>query len=249
MAVIPLILDGETRTVVKNKEDFEKLCGGREGHTVLITDLDDTQFADSRDSNVTYDLRVGPKYRDHRGTHVYDLGEKGEILLRPGGAVIIQTEEQLCVPRTMFGQIVPKVTLLQKGISNTSSKVDPGYTGPLLITVFNLGKRSEPLRRKDRLCTLCFFKVGDGARLYNKAPKAIDNPEQQPPRGRRIWDWIRNNQPNLMFIVAVASAVFAGLTYFDKATTHEPSGKADQINNIREAPGKADTQKDPHPAR
>src|SRR5690242_5213260 len=132
MAVIPLIRD---ETVVSARDLFH-----RDREQVLILNLDESQLRpETKDeSNVTYDLRVGDEYRDHRDTGKTDTGEHGRIVLFPSSAVIIQTLEHVHVPKFRFGYIVPKVSLLQQGISNTSSKVDPGYEGPLLVTVFNL---------------------------------------------------------------------------------------------------------------
>ena len=57
-------------------------------------------------------------------------------------------------PRLMFGHIVPKVGRLQEGLSNTSSKIDLGYHGNLLVTMFNLSKNTRSLKSGDRFCTM-----------------------------------------------------------------------------------------------
>jgi len=62
------------------------------------------------------------------------LPDGDKICLQPGSAVIIETIESVQFPKSRFGHIVPKVSLLQNGLSNTS-KIDPGYNGHLLITV------------------------------------------------------------------------------------------------------------------
>jgi dCTP deaminase len=87
----------------------------------------------------------------------------------------VQTLEHVYVPKFRFGYVVPKVSLLQKGISNTSSKVDPGYEGRLLVTVFNLGKKTETLHRGETFCTIAFHDVANlGIRLYGKGAKRIE---------------------------------------------------------------------------
>ena len=55
----------------------------------------------------------------------------------------------------MFGYIVPKVSLLQDGVSNTLSKVDPGYHAPLVVTVFNLGQKEIELHQGDPFLRAC----------------------------------------------------------------------------------------------
>jgi dCTP deaminase len=140
MSVIPLI---RQNTIVETEAAFHQ-AGGDDGGAMWIQNLDPLQLLAAA-SNVSYDLRVGGEYKDHREVGKKNLPTGSEISLLPGAAVIIETEEKVRLPRSMFGYIVPKVLLLQKGLSNTISKVDPGYDGHLLVTVFNLGKEIVPL--------------------------------------------------------------------------------------------------------
>ena len=171
MSVIPLI---RGTSIVETKDEYDA-AGGRLGEKILILNIDKSQLqANSHgESNVTYDLRVGDEYRDHRDAGKIYTGERG-IELFPNSAVIIQTHEHVQVPKCRFGYIVPKVFLLQQGVSNTSSKVDPGYEGPLLVAVFNLGKTNVFLKPKQKFCTLVFHDVqGDGVQMYGKSAKRI----------------------------------------------------------------------------
>ena len=120
-------------------------AGGFEGEAALIFNLDETQLTGTS-SNVSYDLRVGSEYRGHHDAEKTELTDEGELVLHPGNAVLIQSDEIIFLPRKLFGYIVPKVTLLQDGISNTLSKIDPGYNGPLIVTLFNLGKNECRLK-------------------------------------------------------------------------------------------------------
>lgn len=175
MSVVPLI---PGKTVVKNREEFEA-AGGRKSDTIMIQPLDDSQLRlDAKDeSNLTYDLRVGKEYRDHRYKGKAAVGKEG-IKLPPNSAVIIQTLEHVHVPKFRFAYVVPKVSLLQKGISNTSSKVDPGYDGRLLVTVFNLGSKTETLYKDEKFCTIAFHTImkdySDDIRLYDKGEKELE---------------------------------------------------------------------------
>jgi len=172
MAVVPLVLEGPNANVVESQEAFAS-ARGPNGDSILIQNLDREQLLDIQRTNISYDLRVGELYRDHRDQGSYELHADQELILRPGAAVIVQTEEIVHLPKTMFGHIVPKVSLLQKGLSNTSSKVDPGYPGPLLITVFNLGKRRVSLKRGDKFCCLYILEVSGLARPYGGDRKRI----------------------------------------------------------------------------
>src|SRR5262249_34609732 len=176
--IIPLISEGEDRTVVLRQEDFDV-----EGTAVLIADLDPEQLIAERKSNISYDLRIGKQCRDHHDDDPRDIPDGGVIPLHSGSAVIIQTEEWVHFPRTRFGIIAPRVLLLEQGLSTTFSKVDPGYDGRLLVTLFNLGQTTRTLRRGDPFCALSVLRVDSGARLYDKGAKQISaRPATQPRR-------------------------------------------------------------------
>ena len=114
MAVIPLIVEGPGKTVVDTEPAFSE-AAGRDGGVIFIRNLDRTQLYDpeSLDSNATYDLRVGPRYRHPREEKETPLFNDGIIRISPGASVIIETEEYVELSRKMFGIIIPKVTLLR----------------------------------------------------------------------------------------------------------------------------------------
>src|SRR5258708_13012289 len=207
MSVIPLIRDV---TVVESMNHFD-----REGSRILILNLDPGQLRpeDETESNLTYDLRVGEEYRDHRDSGKRDTGPQGEIVVFAGRGVIIQAVEHVYPPRERFAYIVPKVSLLQEGISNTSSKVDAGYPGPLLITVFNLGKTIVRLRRGDKFCTIVFHDVWNPltARLYNKEPKRILGAGRMS-KWQQFRDLMDRNTGTLAAIALGTSVVFGLIT-------------------------------------
>jgi len=204
MSVVPLKL-GES--VVESEDAFQE-ASGFEGNALLIFNLDKTQLAGTS-SNVSYDLRVGSEYRGHRDAEKTELPDDGVLVLHPGNAVLIQSEEVVFLPRKLFGYVVPKVTLLQQGITNTLSKVDSGYNGPLIVTLFNLGKADLRLKRRDHFCSLVLHTVGDGALLYNKPGKRITgNPRE--PWLPSIKNWIEANKTWLNLVASVLSGGLAG---------------------------------------
>jgi dCTP deaminase len=185
VSVIALIPDGPNATVSRTQDDFDQR-GGAGGSSVLILNIDLAQLK-GPDSNVSYNLRVGSEYRDHREQGKRELTDTAAISILPGGSVIVETEESVHLPRMMFGYIVPRVFWLQRGLSNTVSKIDPGYNGRLLLSLFNLGKQTVAIRKGDPICALVLHTVADGATLYTKGAKRITG-----DAGRHAWRRIRD---------------------------------------------------------
>jgi dCTP deaminase len=208
MTVIALTTLGAQPSVVTSSDAFE-----RDGDAILIQNGDPEQLADEKECNATYDLRVGQVYRDHRSGEGQELGTSDEIHLLPGNAVIIETEEYVEFPKWRFGHILPRVSLLEKGISNTPSKVDPGYKGNLLVTAFNHGKRSVSLHRGERFCSLHVLDVGGAVRPYDKPGKRISAARRTTGWGRGIRDCIEANVATVIFIQTALIFVSLVLPY------------------------------------
>jgi dCTP deaminase len=197
MPVIPWI---EETTFVRSQIKFSE-GNGVHGSRILISNFDDKQFGEG-ETNACYDLRVGLRYRDHRKSDVYAVGE--EFTLVAGTAVVIETEEEFHFPKTRFGYVVPKVGMLQQGVSNTMSKVDPGYHGPLLITVFNLGQKDVPIKRLDRICALVVHDVDKGIVPYDKPAKQLPG---RAPWKLRPGQWLDRLQERTALIALLALIV------------------------------------------
>ncbi|WHY13871.1 hypothetical protein QNH16_24665 [Peribacillus frigoritolerans] len=202
MAIVPFILQGTNQTIVKDQGEWTL-----EGNVILMREIDENQMTKPDEPNTSYDLRVGEVYLDHRETRQMALTDGGIIKLPPGSAFIIETMEEVRFPKTRFGQIVPKVNLLKKGISNTTSKIDPGYNGKLLVTVFNLGKNTVPLKKGEKFCTMIVQTIhGSGVKHYNKPAQQIPSNPEGNLRGK-IKDIITG--PYMGFISIIVSALVA----------------------------------------
>jgi deoxycytidine triphosphate deaminase len=204
MSVIPLVLEGPNRTVVESEDEFK-----RDGDALLILNFDKSQLKQDQ-PNASYDLRIGRAYRDHREQgERRTLKEQGKIKLLPRGAVLIETEEEIWLPQTKFGYIVPKVKLLQDGVSNTLSKVDPGYHAHLVVTVFNLGQREIELVQGQPFCALVVHNVGTGIKPYVGPGKSIEGRfiEKMFPR---LLDRIEA-RPGLWFFLTCLATIISAL--------------------------------------
>jgi dCTP deaminase len=239
MSVIPFVLNGSSKTVVENSQEYVQ-AGEIEGKVIFIRNLQRSQLIDTRSSNVTYDLRVGDEYRDHRDTNKTELPDGEGVRLDPGAAVIIETMEEVGFPKSRFGHIVPKVTLLQQGISNTSSKIDPGYRGNLLITVFNLGKKTVFLKKGEPFCTLYVLDVGPDVIAYDKKGKKLPGSPKPKNLFVSITDYLERNSTLLNVLLTLLTAVLTVVTIVSTILEYRqtvlPKDNPSQMPVNKEAP-------------
>jgi len=83
----------------------------------------------------------------------------GVYHLPPKSTIQILTKESLWVSDRIGGTFHSKVSLVSKGLSHISTTLDPGWYGPLLITLRNNMDREIPIKTDDAFVTLIFFKV------------------------------------------------------------------------------------------
>ena len=105
----------------------------------------------------SYDMRIGriaatvPKDSDPR----IDL-EKDHVLVIPGYApAIIWTLEELKLPLNMVGHFGVKSSLSRRGLfASVGMQVDPGFEGPLSVSLMNMTPNAAALNYKDSFVTL-----------------------------------------------------------------------------------------------
>src|SRR5438034_3967939 len=98
MSMIPFEWDGTSPTVVLEPEkwDINKKA-------ILMVNMNLEQFSEPGESNATYDLRIGPQYRDHRDGKLTELQTNDSFTLFPNSAVVVTTEESVHFPKWIFG--------------------------------------------------------------------------------------------------------------------------------------------------
>ncbi|NWF61163.1 MAG: hypothetical protein HXY43_18375 [Fischerella sp.] len=118
-----------------------------------------------------YDLRVGGFYKTFIAKPNLDTLEEGKsVVIKPGDIALIGTYERLRMPQdgSISALILSRVSQVSRGLSNISTKVDPGWAeGELLIPVQNFSRDVIELKHKEKFCTIIFFKNESAASLYN----------------------------------------------------------------------------------
>jgi dCTP deaminase len=80
--------------------------------------------------------------------------------LTPGGTVLVETEEELDVPKNIAGFGFPPASTAVKGLLMTNpGHIDPGFKGRLTFTLINMGRDPFTIRQGDVLFTTLWIKL------------------------------------------------------------------------------------------
>jgi dCTP deaminase len=91
-----------------------------------------------------------------------ELGNRESYELFPGQFVLALTHEAITVPRHLIARVEGRSTYARMGLSmhQTAPWVQPGFNGPLVLEIANLGSFTIKLTPLvDRPCQLTFFRL------------------------------------------------------------------------------------------
>jgi len=87
---------------------------------------------------------------------------EGEVVLPPGGRILVPTGIAVAIPPGAEGQVRPRSGLAARsGVTclNTPGTIDSDYRGEIRVILVNLGEEPFVLRRGDRIAQLVFSPV------------------------------------------------------------------------------------------
>lgn len=114
----------------------------------------ETAFDAKQLSGCAYDLRAGNSLTSRQRGQQFDLS-KDPFVVESGEVVTIQSMEEVnFLDPLCYGLILSSHTQLSQGVFHPTTSVDPGFAGPLTITLINLGKTGFTIRRGDRIAKL-----------------------------------------------------------------------------------------------
>jgi dCTP deaminase len=111
----------------------------------------------------SYDLRLG--HLIHSPTQpdrAIDLsnGAGGAWRLPPYGMAVVQTFEDLKLPKNVIGRIGLKSSFARTGLfASTGPQIDPGFDGRLFVSLFNLTAAPHVLKFRDTFLTIEFHEL------------------------------------------------------------------------------------------
>jgi dCTP deaminase len=107
------------------------------------------------------------------------------FILHPGDFALAPTFESFKIPQTTLGELDGRSSLGRLGIivHVTAGSVDPGFSGPVILELANLGRLPVKLFPMMRIASLKFLRIeGNVKRLYKGKYAGIDN--LLPPSSR-----------------------------------------------------------------
>jgi dCTP deaminase len=149
-------------------------------------------------SGVSVDIRLGNEFRvfqDHTAPYIDLSGPKGEMqkamnavmseeiyipdgeafFLHPGELALAVTYESVTLPDNIVGWLDGRSSLARLGlmVHVTAHRIDPGWSGQIVLEFYNSGKLPLALRPKMKIAALNFETMSSSAeRPYNKREDA-----------------------------------------------------------------------------
>lgn len=146
---------------VLSRELIDKLVAEK------VLEIDPFYKAKPGTQPASYDLRLGktilvtPVKRGEEGRAVdLDKEEGKKYMIRPGEFVAALTEEKLSLPNDICARFGVKSSLARKGlIAFGGIQIDPGWTGRLAISLFNVGPEDIELKLWEPIFTVEFHRL------------------------------------------------------------------------------------------
>jgi len=154
-------------------------------------------------AQVSIDLRLGRKFTtfktppaylpaihvDHSlwtSSDLWDHVEASEFRLKPGGFVLAQTLERVCLPPDLVGLVEGRSSWARVGVSIhvTAPKIDPGFDAQITLEMYNFGRIAVDLRSEiDRPAQLMLLRVSTplaAKELYGQGEHAAFQGQTSP---------------------------------------------------------------------
>ena len=128
---------------------------------------------------IKYDFRMGSSILKAKNRVPIDIdtyADKSQLVVEPGEVVFVLSRERIELPADVFAQLSPKRSLSQAGIMVLGGfTVDPGYSGRLLMGLYNFSSIVFPLIADRKLIAASFFRLEDGERGEFVTPRRLDD--------------------------------------------------------------------------
>ena len=108
----------------------------------------------------SYDMRVEKKALISGNEEEINLNIRGSISLKAGEFALVTTRENVTLANNIVGHIGLKSYYVRKGVVVLAGlQIDPGFSGVLVLGVYNASSRSISLDYLNSICTVEFHRL------------------------------------------------------------------------------------------
>lgn len=144
--------------VTEDIEGFKvPLERGELASRILISPFDQRHLGPT-----SYDLHIGEQYVSLTGKPTLkDVAAGRTLRIEPGESVTLVSREYIGLPQNIAGMVFSKVSWLERGLSQISTYIHPGFYGHLMETLMNVSSKVVELDYGSAFCQLIFLEVAD----------------------------------------------------------------------------------------
>lgn len=111
----------------------------------------------------SYDLHIGDRYVSLTGSPgLRDIGRGRKLVIEPGESITLVSREYIGLPPNIPGMVFSKVGWLERGLSQFSTYIHPGFYGHIRETLTNLSNKVVEIDYRSAFCQVVFFEVLEG---------------------------------------------------------------------------------------
>ncbi len=113
---------------------------------------------------------------------LYELGDDEAYVLPPGGLVKAHTSRYFLIPYNLMGLVTGRSSVGRWGVTTTvdAPKIDPGFSGRIVLELANLGSYGFSLRKGMLISQMMFFTVeGEIGEPYDETGDFMTKFERQ----------------------------------------------------------------------
>jgi len=147
------------------------------------------------------------------------LLESDYIKIQPKATVVVTVSEFIRVPNNRFGIVVSTGSIfLQYGVQSPTAKVEPGYSGTLILRLTNQSTSIVEIKKGDKLASIIFFETNHTIEHVNAENSRLISEKKATKREKVSLFWNEHKSKLITFILvltAIVSATFTALMYFN----------------------------------
>ena len=97
-----------------------------------------------------------------------EADEQATLTVEPRAYYLVETIEVAHMPADLMAQVYPRSSLYRSGLLLLASKADPGYHGPFILGLANVGPCAVRLQLGARICNVVFVQIAGTTVAYRR---------------------------------------------------------------------------------